>query len=204
MKCTGKSKVYIVDPATGKRARDTAGKFIVELDEHGQPLRKPCQVAPMVGQTKCGAHGGRAPQARAKAAERIVEQEARRVLHRFGGDIVTDPLTALGQLAGQVLALRDALGEQVNRLESIRYEDAKGAEQLRAEVAVYMQAIGECRQVLVAIARLDIDRRLAAIEETKARAVVAAIDSALAHAGITGPAATEARQVAARHLRSVG
>jgi hypothetical protein len=158
----------------------------------------------MVGQTKCGAHGGRSRQAKAKAAERIVEQEARRVLHRFGGDVVTDPLTALGQLAGQVLALRDALGEQVNRLDSIRYEDAKGAEQLRAEVAVYMQAIGECRQVLVAIARLDIDRRLAAIEETKARAVVAAIDSALAHAGITGQAANEAKQVAARHLRSVG
>ena len=204
MKCTGKSKVYVLDPATGKRARDTAGKFVVELDEHGQPRRKPCEGNAMEGQTVCVTHGGRSRQAKAKAAERLVEDEARRVLARMDVPAVGDPLTELQQLAGQVVAFKNAAADLVNQLQSIRYEDAKGAEQLRAEVVVFTGALAECRQVLGLMARLDIDRRLAAIEETKARAVVAAIDSALSHAGITGAAATEARQVAARHLRSVG
>lgn len=190
MKCSGKSKV-----------KDADGTVL--LDEHDKPLRKPCAAPAMRGQRVCVAHGGKAPQARTKAAERIVAEQARQTLHKFGTATVTDPLTALGQLAGQVLALRDALGEQVNQLQSIRYEDAKGAEQLRAEVAVYMQAIGECRQVLVAVARLNIDERLARIEETKARAVVAALDAGLASAGVTGQPAEDARKVAARYLRSV-
>ncbi len=203
MKCSGKSKVYVLDPATGKRARDEAGKFVVELDEHGQPKRKPCQVDAMVGQTKCGAHGGRAPQARAKAAERIVEDEARGAVHRLGAPAVADPLTALGLLAGEVLAVKDALGERVNALTEIRYEDAKGGEQLRSEVVVFERALDRCAQVLGLIARLNIDERLARIEEAKAQAVVDAIAAGLAAAGVTGQAATEARRVVARKLRCV-
>jgi hypothetical protein len=163
----------------------------------------PCPNYAMHGQLICAVHGGRARQNKAKAAERIVAEQARTVLARLDVEPVADPLTALGLLAGQVLAFKDALAEQVNRLEAIRYEDAKGAEQLRSEVAVFERALGECRQVLGLMARLDIDARLAAIEETKAQAVVAAIDAGLAAAGVTGVAATEARQVVARHLRSV-
>lgn len=180
------------------------------IDEHRciahlKASRRRCRQPRVEGARVCRMHGAGAPQVRASAAKRVVEQQARTALHRLGADPIADPLTALSQLAGQVVALKDGLGELVNRLgDQIRYEDAKGAEQLRAEVAVYVQALAECRQVLGLMAKLDIDRRLAAIEEAKAQAVVSAIDAGLAAAGITGAAATEARQAVARRLRSVG
>jgi hypothetical protein len=176
-------------PRCGRKSRST-----------GEPCTQPAGPAG----APCRFHGGAAPQVKAAAARRTLDADVRRVLADMDVSVIADPLTELGKLAGQVVAYKDALARLVNDLGSIRYEDAKGAEQLRAEVAVFNVALGECRQVLVSMARLDIDRRLAAIEETKARAVVAAIDAALSHAGITGPTATEARQVAARHLRSVG
>jgi len=164
----------------------------------------PCKRAAGPAGSPCRFHGGAAPQVQAAAARRVLDAAARAALADMDVPVIADPLTELGKLAGQVVAYKDALARLVNDLASIRYEDAKGAEQLRAEVAVFNLALSECRQVLVAMARLDIDRRLAAIEETKARAVLAAFDAGLAHAGITGPTANEAKQVAARHLRSVG
>ena len=91
------------------------------------------------------------------------------------------------------------MARQVNQLEKIRYvAHGSGAEQLRSEVALLERAMGHCAQVLVAIAKLDIDSRLAAISEAQADAVVRCINAALAAAGITGEAADAARRVAAR------
>ena len=95
------------------------------------------------------------------------------------------------------------MARQVNQLEKIRYvAHGSGAEQLRSEVALLERAMGHCAQVLVAIAKLDIDSRLAAISEAQADAVVRCINAALAAAGITGEAADAARRVAARGRRS--
>jgi len=117
---------------------------------------------------------------------------------------VADPLTELGKLAGQVLAWRDALAAHVNELTSIRYS-ARGAgtEQLRAEVALFERALDRCAHVLVAMAKLDIDARLAAITEQQATAMLRALDATLTAIGISGSAAVEARSVMARHLRVV-
>jgi hypothetical protein len=200
-RCTGRSKVKILGP-DGKGQTGADGKVLVELDEHGKPVLRPCKANAVNGQTKCVAHGGRSPQAKAKGAERVVEEKARATLVQAGAPPVADPLTALGELAGQVLAFKDALGEQVNRLESIRFEDAKGGEQLRSEVVVLERAFDRCAQILALIAKLNIDERLAKVTERQADAVVQAIDAALAAAGITGQTATEARHAAAVRLRS--
>jgi hypothetical protein len=51
-----------------------------------------------------------------------------------------------------------------NELSSvIRYQDAKGAEQLRAEIALFECAMDCYATVLAAMARLDIDERPAGI-----------------------------------------
>ena len=87
----------------------------------------------MVGQAVCRMHGGMSPQALAAAQRRLVEQRARAVLGELGEDVepVTDPLSALENIAGQAVTLVDALKGVVAQLGSIRYESAQGLEQLR-------------------------------------------------------------------------
>ncbi|MEV8480347.1 hypothetical protein [Streptomyces sp. NPDC051173] len=133
-----------------------------------------------------------------------MEAQARRTLATLGADPVDNPLTALSRLAGEVLGFKNALAERVNELSDIRYEGTGNVgEQIRAEVLLYERAMDRAGAILGSIARLNIDERLAAISQKQAETVIKAIDAALAHAGITGPAATEARQVAARRLRSI-
>jgi hypothetical protein len=175
----------------------------------------PCGNYPVHGATVCRKHGGNAPQVRAAAAERIVEQQVRRSLARLDVPAVEDPFTELGKLAGQVVSWKDALAALVNRLVEdapceqcgaaggrLRYESfATGAEQLRSEVSLFERAMDRCANVLGLMAKLNIDERMARISERQAAAVIRAIDVALATAGVTGPVAQEARAAGARELR---
>jgi len=163
----------------------------------------PCRNRPMRGQSVCRKHGGASPQAKAAAVRRQVEAEARQVLAELGAAPVEDPLAGLLKLAGQVLAWQAATAALVNQLDGIRYPGANGAEQLRAEVALYERAMDRAVTVLAAIARLNIDERLVQVTERQADAVVSAINVALEAAGVGGEQAEQARRAAARHLRSV-
>lgn len=167
-----------------------------------------CGAFAMRGQEVCRFHGGATKKAKAAANRRIAEaevaDETRRALAVLDVTPVENPLSALSEVAGQILAWKDRLSFRVNALnERIRYEDDKGAEQLRAEVALYERALDRSVNVLATIGRLNIDERLAAISEKQADAVIAAIEAALAHAGVTGDRAAEAKRIAARHLRAV-
>lgn len=177
-------------------------------DENRRRTR-PCKLWAMKGLTVCYRHGGSNPTTRAagdrRVAEDKVEKRARKLADRFEIVPINNPLEALALHVGEEIRFKDAIGDLVNRLdhEDLRYTDARGAEQLRSEIVVFERALGRVGDRLVAYAKLGIDERLAAIQEKQAEAVVRAIDAALAHAGVTGPAAFEARQVAARHLEAV-
>ncbi|MGW2692339.1 hypothetical protein ACWC3Y_10810 [Streptomyces sp. NPDC001296] len=166
-----------------------------------------CGALAMRGQDVCRFHGGATKKAKAAAVRRVAEAEVadatRRALAVLDVAPVDNPLTALAEVAGQILAWKDRLSFRVNALEQIRYEDDKGAEQLRAEIALYERALDRSVTVLATIGRLNIDERLAAISEKQADVVIAAIEAALAFAGVTGERAADAKKVAARHLRSV-
>jgi hypothetical protein len=174
-----------------------------------------CGKRAMKGATVCGSHGGRAPQVKAAAALRVAEEEARRGLALLDVDPVSDPFTALSELAGQVIAFKNQLAGQVNALTGepcgscggggrLRYEAVgAGTEQLRSEVSLFERALDRCASVLGLIAKLNIDERMARINERQAAAVIRALDAGLAHARVTGPLAAESRAVAARELRNV-
>jgi hypothetical protein len=167
---------------------------------------QPCGRYPRRGASVCPAHGGSAPQVRAAAAERVLDEKLRDTLARLGtvqGTPVDNPLAALALLAGQVLAFKDAVGELVNELREIRFTDSKGGEQLRSEVAMYERALDRSMQVLVAMARLKLDERLVAVSEAQAEMLVRAVDAGLAAAGLTGEAREPAKRAVAAQLRII-
>lgn len=175
------------------------------LDADGHRTQ-PCKLWAIAGLTLCYRHGGsnrimRAAGAR-NVAEDKVEKKARALALRLDIDPVDNPLQALSLHMGEEIRLKEAFHLLVTQLEELRYRGAAG-EQIRAEITLYERALDRVGTRLIAYARLNIDERLAVIQEKQAEAIIRAIDAALAHAGITGPAAVEARQVAARELRAV-
>jgi hypothetical protein len=154
------------------------------------------------GYGKCRKHLGNSPNvARAAETERV-EREARTELARLNVTPVDNPLEELQKLAGRVLAWEKAIGEMVNRLTDIRYESEHGGEQLRSEVALLERAMDRCERVLVAMARLNIDERIARLSDRQATLVVDVLKGALDDLGIDRRE-EEVRKVMARRLRLV-
>lgn len=112
-----------------------------------------------------------------------LEQEARHQLARLNVAPVEDPLSQLAAVTGQVLAWKDAWAQRVNDLTDIRYETEHG-EQLRAEIAVWERALDRCERFLTAMARLEIDDRLARITEARATVIITVFLTALDAAGV--------------------
>jgi len=88
-----------------------------------------------VGSGRCRLHGGSTRSQRKAAAAEAAEEQAQAALARLDVRPVDNPLAELQLLAGQVLAWKDAIGQMVNKLDSLRYETEFG-EQLRSEVAL--------------------------------------------------------------------
>ncbi|MEJ2860549.1 HGGxSTG domain-containing protein [Actinomycetospora flava] len=188
----------------GARAPHAAGRVVTA--EHCTARRrdgKRCRSAPVHGAAVCRMHGGAAPQVRAAAAERALDADVRRAIGRLEVAPCDNPLEALAELAGEVLAWKDQLGRLVADLRSVRYDSEGYGEQVRGEVLLFERAMDRCAKVLGLIARLDLDARLSRVSEQQADLVVAAVQAALDTAGVTGDRASEARAVAARHLRAV-
>ncbi|MBN6054530.1 hypothetical protein JYK22_21490, partial [Nonomuraea sp. RK-328] len=161
---------------------------------------EPCNNYAITGGLVCHAHGGRAKQVKAKAAERAAEDKIRAQLARMDVAPVADPLTELAKIAGQVVAWKDTLADKVNELSSLRYS-TEGGEQLRAEVALFERALDRCEKFLTAMARLNIDERLARISEQQADVIIKAITTVLDELGLSAEQQAEARRGVARRLR---
>lgn len=155
------------------------------------------------GYGRCSWHGGCSPTGSQSAAEQRIEAEARKLLYRHDAAAVADPLQALQRLAGRALALEETIGGIVNGLRSYRYETETGGEQLRAEVAVLERAMDRAGRLLVDIAKLGIEERLAKITEKQAQMAMDALASALNDMGLSAEQQREARQRVAGHLRLV-
>lgn len=144
-----------------------------------------CRKDAINGATVCRNHGGSAPQVKAKAAERVATEKAVGLLSKLGqAEPVTDPLGALLEIAGRSRRLLAMLETQVDELASIRYENTAGGEQLRGEIGAYMTMLDRCRAVLVDILRLDIDERMARVEERQVEVVLKALEAGLLEAGL--------------------
>lgn len=156
------------------------------------------------GYGACKLHGGCTPGGAKHGRELQVIEEGRKLLARLDASPVTDPLSALARLAGEVAAWREAMAAKVNELTELRYSGAKTGEQLRAEVELYERAMDRLERILVAMARLNIDERLARIQEQQAAAVVAAVEAWRKECGDSREKIAEAKRGIGRHLRVAG
>ena len=134
----------------------------------------PCKRFAIAGASVCPAHGGKAPQVRAKAAEVVLEQRARALLPAQFVEH-SDPLGEALRTLSEAVAFRDALRELVGEVSKIRYSDDKGAEQLRSEIAVYERALDRVGKMCADLIRLDIESRLVRVAEVQAAAIVTVI-----------------------------
>lgn len=164
---------------------------------------EPCGNWAMNGSTVCHSHGGRAPQVKAAAAVRLAEERVEKLLYRYQAEPTADPLEALQRLAGRALAMEQAIGDLVNNLEDLRFTDEKGAEQLRSEVVILERAMDRAGKLLVDIAKLNIEERLAKVTERQAELVQAALAAGMADLGYPADQQTALRRSVARHLRAV-
>lgn len=176
------------------------------------------------GAGRCKLHGGCAPSGAKAGRDELVEREARKLMDKLelasalSGRPVDNPLTELALLAGRARALMETLEERVEALlnadagteetsseseNGIRYRAGPG-EQIRGEMQLYERAMDRLGRLLVDIARLNIDERLAKITERQIDAVLVAFEAGLNAAGIRDPAQrSAAKQAAGRALELV-
>lgn len=153
---------------------------------------------------RCRYHGGNAPQVRnAKARERLETAAMRLVPNLVTGEPI-DPIARLIELAREADAFRAGVVQLVNKLNNrIRYQDDKGAEQLRAEIVVYERALDRAARLYLDLCKLNLDERLMRIREREALAMLAALDAGLGDAGLTDEQQQAVKGATARHLRAV-
>ena len=152
-----------------------------------------------LGSGNCKNHGGCTPAGRTHALTEQVE----RLLYKHDAPPVANPLEALQLLAGRALALEQMIGEKVNELRSIRYETETGGEQLRSEVAVLERAMDRCGRLLVDIAKLNIEERLARVTEIQVAMVQEALRAQLAETSLAQADQRDVITGVGRRLRAV-
>lgn len=165
-----------------------------------------CGSAPVHGLTTCFHHGGASPQALQIRDERTAINQAVAAASvaaiRRPSRIppVTNPLLELQELAGEAKWWKQVMSDHVEQLRSLRY-GTDGGEAIRGEIILFERAMDRCLAILIAIAKLEIDERLVRIEAQKRDMILTAIDAGLTAAGLTGPAAADARAATSARLR---
>lgn len=133
---------------------------------------RPCGQTPPPGAVCCKWHGGEAPQTKAKAAERLLEAEARRLLDEMNIEPVTNPVPALQEIAGEVRAFLAVARGQVAQLERVDTTSADGVEHVKAALTVYERALDRAHKILSDMVKLNLAERVVALDEKTAAQLI--------------------------------
>jgi hypothetical protein len=116
---------------------------------------------------------------------------------------VQNPLQALLELTAEAHAYKEELRRRVVALNENewRYENIAG-EQIRGDIILYERALDRTARMLLMIAKLGIEERLARVSERQATLIEQVIIQALDESGADIAAQDRARALIARKLRS--
>lgn len=175
---------------------------------HPERKGEPCTRQALVGMDVCHAHGPNKA-ARAKARRVAEEQKtiakARKLIPDVADrDTIGDPVEKLIAIAEEAAAFMESLRILANGLnDKIRYKaSGAGTEQLRAELSLYQGTMKDLSGILVSLARLDLDKRLAQSQVARDQAYFKVLVAILAERGIDVTEPEVAAQVE-RHLHAV-
>lgn len=166
-----------------------------------------CRNRPIKGGAVCRFHGGAAPQVRAAARLRLVEQSAALTLAEWEVPTLSDdPLGALLEHVDRMAALEALLRAKVAELGdgALTSMDALGHEQLPVLFLAWERAIDRTHRAWVDLVKLGIEERLARVNQAQAVSIGAAFDRALSTAGIEEDQQDAARKALAAEIRKLG
>ncbi len=127
-----------------------------------------CRRPAMTGTSRCDMHGSKAPQVQAAVRRREEERHVRTLLERLGEPTpLGHPVEALIAVASESRAWLSVLRERLAELPDFDTLDRTGAES--AVVALYERSLDRTGRMLHELARLDLDTRVAVLEEERVR-----------------------------------
>lgn len=121
----------------------------------------------------CKLHGGSTPNQKTKADLDRLDQSAKTLLGRMDLVPLDDPIGQLQKLAAEVVAFQEILGNKVEELRTWTYDDISDKEEVRAIILAYERAMDRTGKLLVDMARLNIEERLAKVTEAQSRQLIA-------------------------------
>jgi hypothetical protein len=147
--------------------------------------QRQCGKNAVRGLDRCQYHGAGHPAAR-EMGERVmrdrVEQHRLKQLikqHGLSEEEALNPLLQLQKLGIETLAVKQFFLEEMAKLEGMVYDDRLGIEQVRQMVQLYERAADRANRLLVDMARLDIDNRLAKITERQGDIIATILEKVL-------------------------
>lgn len=159
-----------------------------------------CRRRAVPGATVCPMHGGAAPQVKAAAARRVADGEAAALLASLlpaDAAPVTNVLTELARLAGELVTAREAAASMVRRVDTLTNPTTGDTP---AELRLWLLLADRCGRLLADMTRLGIDARHVALSEAQGALIVAVMNGALADLGI--PLTDNLGQAIARRIRA--
>lgn len=133
----------------------------------------------------------------------IMNEQGERLLHP---ERIGDPLIELLELAAEMGEFRTIMREQVAELikkGNLGYSHTKVGEQLRYQGVLYERALERFAKILLDISKLNIQDRLAGVQEQTAAMLERALDAALEESGVGLDGISGARKAFRRHLKVV-
>lgn len=169
----------------------------------------PCKLPPMRGATRCRMHGAASPAGRQKASERLLMAKLRGEVQRMGWEPVTNPALLLADLAGEARAFKDMAREKLNELETWENHNQFGAEEVKAVVAVYVQAMRDVSAIADKMWSRGLDTKMLQAEAERptreqAQAFSRVLDRVFRELGLTDEQQERAPAVLADALRAEG
>ena len=116
-----------------------------------------------------------------------------------------NPIGQLQMLAAEVVKWQEILGTKVEGLSSWQHQDISGREDVRAIILAYERAMDRTGKILVDMARLGIEERLAKVTEAQAQTLIALIVAVLAseEPGLSKELRAVGRRIVARAVAAV-